>query len=216
MRECKHLTTPSQKKKTKKFTDFIHHQDIYYESLAHCRRKKMGHVLLFPFPAQGHIPPMLNLAELLSHAGVYVTILLTEHTHARLSCSSKALQRFSRVPRVRFRTIPDGLPEEDPRPFYQLMQLEETMRMKCRERYRELLVSVDDGQGIGAWPPVTCVVADGFLPLGLEVAEETKIPTMILRTSSACSVWAYYSIPELIRRGEFPFDGKILSHVCLR
>lgn len=171
---------------------------------------KPVHVLLFPFPAQGHILPMLNLAELLSRAGLAVTFLNTEHLHARFSRTSGAVDRLSRLPRFRFRTIPDGLPKEDPRPFLKLRDVVDSMSTRSRGEYKEILASSTDG-----WPPVTCVVADGFLPLSLEVAEELRIPTFLLRTSSACSVWAYYSVPELIKKGELPFKGTILILLLL-
>ena len=43
-----------------------------------------SHLLIFPFPAQGHINSMLMLAELLAFSGLNVTFLNSEYNHERL------------------------------------------------------------------------------------------------------------------------------------
>jgi hypothetical protein len=63
------------------------------------------HVLLFPFPAQGHVNPFLDLAERLSSSGVLCTLLLLSPAH---------FQTYARRPRtelLRFASL-DGLPAE--------------------------------------------------------------------------------------------------------
>lgn len=164
------------------------------------------HVLLFPYPAQGHVPPILKLAELVSNAGLYVTFVNTEDSHRRFLRTSSVFKRLSKWPMLRFRTIPDGLPEDEPRPFLQFLDIEESLRTRSRDPCRELLVPTG-GRDSDGWPLVSCVITDGILRLALEVAEEMEIPVMIVRTSSACSTWAYYSIPQLIKTGELPFHG---------
>jgi hypothetical protein len=56
------------------------------------------HVLVFPFPAQGHVNSMLKLAELLALAGLQVTFLNTDHNHDRLVCYTIVLACFTRFP----------------------------------------------------------------------------------------------------------------------
>nr|XP_010923184.1 7-deoxyloganetic acid glucosyltransferase [Elaeis guineensis] len=165
-----------------------------------------AHVLVSPFPAQGHVPPMLKFAELLAHAGLRVTFVNTDNIHRRFLASSPALQRLAGLPRFRFRTIPDGFPEDHPRPFLEFLDLEESLRTRSREHYRELLVPTDpDPDG---WPPVSCVVADGMLRLASEVAAEMEIPLIFFRTSGAGAVWAYLCVPDLIEGGVIPFPAE--------
>jgi hypothetical protein len=73
------------------------------------------HVLLFPFPAQGHVNSMLKLAELLPLAGLQVTFLNTDHNHNHLVCYTNVLARFACFPGFQFKIIPDGLLAEHPR-----------------------------------------------------------------------------------------------------
>ncbi|KAM2625254.1 hypothetical protein TB1_032136 [Malus domestica] len=54
--------------------------------------------------AQGHVTPMLNLAQLLCHVGIHVTFLNTEHIHCRLT-QRRALS--TRFPTLRFESILD-------------------------------------------------------------------------------------------------------------
>lgn len=164
----------------------------------------MPHVLMFPFPIQGHMPPMLKLAELLSNVGLYVTFVNTEYSHGRFMCHSSALARLEQRPRFRFRTIPDGLPKDDPRSALHFMVIEESLRVRSRESYRELLTPTS-GQDPDGWPPVSCVIADAVLPLALDVAEEVGIHVLIFRTGGACSFWAFHCIPELVKVGVIPF-----------
>ncbi|KAJ0978850.1 hypothetical protein J5N97_014324 [Dioscorea zingiberensis] len=160
------------------------------------------HVLIFPFPAQGHVTPMLSLAEILSLSGLRITFLNTEHIHRRLLRHSPALSRLARRRNnFRFLTIPDGLPEDDPRlSDVEFAKVQDSMKTSSRDQYKEMLTQEIDG-----WPPVTCVVADGTLHLANEVADEVGVPTLVFRTSSPCSCWVYQSLPTLLHDGVIPF-----------
>lgn len=70
------------------------------------------HAAFIPYPAQGHVTPMLKLAKLLHVRGFYITFVNTEFNHQRLlrlrgPDSLKGLDDF------KFETIPDGLPPSD-------------------------------------------------------------------------------------------------------
>jgi 7-deoxyloganetin glucosyltransferase len=68
------------------------------------------HAVCIPYPAQGHITPMLKLAKLL-HAdyGFHITFVNTHYNHRRL-LKSGALSPHLDVPDFHFESIPDGLP----------------------------------------------------------------------------------------------------------
>lgn len=73
------------------------------------------HVLIWPLPALGHVNSMLKLAELLSHAGIKITFLNSEHYHERLvRHSSDVFSRYMNLPGFQFKTITDGLPKDHP------------------------------------------------------------------------------------------------------
>ena len=70
------------------------------------------HAVCLPFPAQGHITPMLKLATILHARGFHVTFVNTEYNHRRL-VRSRGAAAVSGLRDFRFATIPDGLPPSD-------------------------------------------------------------------------------------------------------
>ena len=84
---------------------------------------KAPHVLIFPLPAQGHVNSMLNLAQLLSLAGLNITFLKTDHNHNFLVLHSNILHRFACFPGFQFKSIPDGLPDDHPRAGVRFMEM---------------------------------------------------------------------------------------------
>ncbi|KAM0941393.1 putative 7-deoxyloganetic acid glucosyltransferase [Dioscorea sansibarensis] len=160
-----------------------------------------AHVLIIPFPAQGHVTPMLSLAKLLSFSGVFTTFVNAESIHRRLTGSGLTDRR-----RLRLRTVPDPLSGDGgkvldsdfPSRFF---NFQESMRSGSTEAYKKLLTE----ELVGEWPPVTCVIADGILNFPIEVAGEVGIPTLVFRTTGPCSAWACGSIQSLIDHGIIPF-----------
>ncbi|KAI9128389.1 hypothetical protein K1719_001382 [Acacia pycnantha] len=70
------------------------------------------HVVITPFPLQGHINSFLKLAKVLHFKGFHITYVNTEHNHKRL-LNSRGAQALDGLPDFRFDTIPDGLPPSD-------------------------------------------------------------------------------------------------------
>ncbi|KAK3124876.1 hypothetical protein QOZ80_7BG0595250 [Eleusine coracana subsp. coracana] len=152
-----------------------------------------AHVLVFPWPRQGHINCMLQLATALAGADVHVTFLHTEHNLRHLAHASTAS-----YPRLRFLSIPDGLPDDHPRAVGDVV---------------ELGTSTGDIVELGTttpergFPPVTCVVADILLPWAGDIAEDLGVPALAFCASSACSFLAVLSVPKLLELGELPFPA---------
>ncbi|KAK3016292.1 hypothetical protein RJ639_007612 [Escallonia herrerae] len=70
------------------------------------------HAVCIPFPAQGHINPMLKLAKLLHRKGFHITFVHTEFNHQRL-LKSRGPDALRGLSSFRFETIPDGIPRLD-------------------------------------------------------------------------------------------------------
>ncbi|GFS31332.1 hypothetical protein Acr_00g0016840 [Actinidia rufa] len=71
------------------------------------------HAVCIPYPAQGHINPVLKLAKLLHSKGFHITFVNTEYNHKRL-LRSRGPAALASLPDFRFDTIPDGLPPPPP------------------------------------------------------------------------------------------------------
>ncbi|KAJ1290949.1 hypothetical protein BS78_02G281400 [Paspalum vaginatum] len=168
-----------------------------------------SHVLVFPFPVQGHINCMLHFATTLAGAGVHVTFLHTEHNLRRLGGRATSAPGS---PRLRFASVPDGLPDDHPRSVANLVELYRSLAAEATGPYRSLLApspttvgGVDQGSGFP--PVVTCLVADGLLPWAFDISEELRVPAIAFRTASACTFLAFLCVPKLLDLGDLPFPA---------
>ena len=163
-------------------------------------------VLLFPFPEQGHVNPFLKLAELLSLAGVHVTFLTTHFIHNRLLLHSNVQSRFETYPGFVFKAISDGLPDDHPRLGEKSIEFFISLYVVTKKLLRDMLASEELGSDLS--PSVTCIICDAALAeFTTDIATELKIPIIIFQVLSACSVWALFSIPNLVENGELPIRG---------
>ncbi|XP_039128196.1 7-deoxyloganetic acid glucosyltransferase-like [Dioscorea cayenensis subsp. rotundata] len=165
----------------------------------------VAHVLVFPFPAQGHLNSMLKLAELLSLSGLHITFLTTDYHYHRLCLHSPTHARLSRRPGFWFRSISDGLTDQRLRSADRILELYESLTYNSSSLFRDLLISNQNQDG---WPRITSLVVDGIMPFAMDVANDLGIPTIAFRTSSPCSIWTYFSLPSLVQAGEFPFPAE--------
>ncbi|XP_030450047.1 7-deoxyloganetic acid glucosyltransferase-like [Syzygium oleosum] len=161
-----------------------------------------SHVLILPFPAHGHIKPMLCLAKLLAAAGLRVTFLNTHHNHRRILPRSPSSSPSSLL---RFESISDGLPDDHPRSLELIEELLLSIKTAMKAHLREFLLSKS------AEPPVTCIIADGIMSIGIDVAEELSISAISFRTFSACCLWTNFCIPTLMHEGKLPFSDDDLD-----
>ncbi|KAF3441184.1 hypothetical protein FNV43_RR15096 [Rhamnella rubrinervis] len=158
------------------------------------------HVVLHPAPLQGHIKPMLCLAQLLSKAGFHATFLVTHHTFKLLPDLTALSANF---PNLHFQSISDGLPEDHSR------ALEFGSFSKIKPYFKHFLLNYSLGDNSMS-PPLTCIITDQYLPYTLDTAKELGIPIFSFVSHSACYLLAYLNISKLIEQGDhipFPDDN---------
>ncbi|XP_059298654.1 7-deoxyloganetic acid glucosyltransferase-like [Lycium ferocissimum] len=168
------------------------------------------HVLIFPLPLQGPVNCMLKLAELLClHQEIHVTFLNTEHIQQRLLNCTDVQIRFEKYPNFKFVTIPDGLPEDNPRNGEQVGKLIEGVEEVSNPLLREMVAC--GSLGPNSEKPITCLIVDGIFTFAVDVAKEVGIPLLYFDTISPCGLWTYLAVPKLIEAGEIPFKGNDLD-----
>ncbi|RZC53875.1 hypothetical protein C5167_012737 [Papaver somniferum] len=155
------------------------------------------HVVCIPFPAQGHINPMLKLAKLLHNKGIYITFVNTEFNHKRL-IKSRGVDSVKGLPDFQFHTIPDGLPPSDVDSTQDIDSLCFSTKKNCGAPFRNLLTKLDETPDI---PRVTCVVSDGHMSFTLAVAKEFGLPEYLFWTTSACGFMGYLHYRHLLEKG---------------
>ncbi|KAJ4715058.1 Glycosyltransferase [Melia azedarach] len=162
------------------------------------------HAVCIPYPAQGHVTPMMQLAKLLHSRGFHVTFVNTEFNHKRF-LRNKGPESLQGLPDFRFETIPDGLPPSNRDATQDIPALCESIRRTCLGPFLELLAKLNSSADV---PPVSCVVSDGVMGFGVEAARKVGIPDVQLWTASACGFMAYLQYDELVRKGIVPFGDE--------
>ncbi|KAL4179997.1 hypothetical protein AMTRI_Chr13g89950 [Amborella trichopoda] len=158
------------------------------------------HAVCIPYPAQGHVSPMMQLAKLLHSKGFHITYVNTEFNHKRL-LKSRGPDLSNGVPDFRFESIPDGMPETDLDATQDVPELSDHIRTCFLAPFRELVLRLN---GSGEVPKVTCFVIDGVTNFAQPVADELCVPKVIFWTASASGLWGYLQYTELIERGYVP------------
>lgn len=159
------------------------------------------HAVCIPFPAQGHINPMLKLAKILHSKGFHITFVNTEFNHQRLlkTQGSNTLNGYSSF---QFETIPDGLPPAENLDVTQdIPSLCKSTTETCLEPFKTLLSKLN---GTITTPPVSCIVSDGAMSFTLDAAGELGIPEVLFWTTSACGFLAYAHYNTLRENGFIP------------
>lgn len=162
------------------------------------------HAVCVPFPAQGHINPMLKLAKLLHFKGFHITFVNTEYNHKRL-LKSRGTNSLDGLPDFQFETIPDGLPPSDVADATQdIPSLCKYTSQTAFAPFRDLIAKLNSS---GIVPQVTCIVSDAIMSFTLDAAEEFGIPDALFWTPSACGVLGYTKCRSLLERGSIPVEG---------
>ncbi|CAH8262056.1 unnamed protein product [Arabidopsis lyrata] len=162
------------------------------------------HVVCVPYPAQGHINPMLKLAKILYVRGFHVTFVNTIYNHNRL-LRSRGPNALDGLPSFRFESIPDGLPETNVDATQDISALCDAVKKNCLTPFKELLRRINSQQNV---PPVSCIVSDGTMSFTLDAAEELGVPEVLFWTTSACGFMAYLHFHLFIEKGLCPLKDE--------
>ncbi|GAB2211519.1 hypothetical protein Droror1_Dr00024834 [Drosera rotundifolia] len=161
------------------------------------QQSQKPHVVCIPFPAQGHINPMMKLAKLLHHRGFHITFVNTDYSHKRL-LKSLGPSSLDGLPSFRFEAIPDGQPPSDNPDVISTLDF---MERTCLGPFMELVGSLDG-------PPVSCVIADAVLMFPVDAAEKLGVIIVQLWTSTASSFLGFMHCRDLLDRGLVPLKDE--------
>lgn len=162
------------------------------------------HAVCIPFPAQGHINPMLKLAMLLHHKGFHITFVNTEFNHQRL-LKSRGPKSLDGLPGFCFETIPDGLPPSDENATQDPLSLCLSTQKNCLLPLRRLLEKLDGS--CSSRLPVSCIIQDGIMSFAIVAAKEIGVPSVCFRTSPATILLLNKHYRQLEEKGLLPSKG---------
>lgn len=158
--------------------------------------KKKKKIILIPYPAQGHVTPMLKLASVLSNLGLQPVVITPEFIHRRISISDED--------GILYLSISDGLDEGGPRDFFSIERaMEENMPPVLEQLLRKMMIDDDDDGD------VACLVADLLASWALDVAAKCGVATAGFWPAMHATYRLIEAVPHLIRTGVISENGMI-------
>ncbi|KAB2021035.1 hypothetical protein ES319_D07G112300v1 [Gossypium barbadense] len=159
-------------------------------------RSSHPRLVLVALPFQGHINPMLQLGSILHSKGFSITVL---HTAFNSPIPSN-------YPEFGFLSIPDNLSEQlisadDLLPFISLLNL------NCGVPFQECLAKMVQKQEVENEPSIACSVYDECMYFCDAVAKCVKLPSIVLRTTSASTYLSRNAILQLKAEGVLTSQG---------
>uniref|UniRef100_A0A0D6QS53 Glycosyltransferase n=1 Tax=Araucaria cunninghamii TaxID=56994 RepID=A0A0D6QS53_ARACU len=142
------------------------------------------HVVVLPYPAQGHVNPMMEFSKRLASKNIHVTFVITEASRARM-LQAQGSVLASPLPDIQFETISDGLPVDFDR-HKDVQRVLGLLQTVGGQTFEELIHRLE-GEG----ESVSCIVYDSFLPWVPEIAKKLNIPSAFFWTQS-CAVYSIY------------------------
>ncbi|CAM0876312.1 unnamed protein product [Alopecurus aequalis] len=148
------------------------------------------HVMVLPFPAQGHVTPFMELSHRLVEQGFEVTFVNTEVDHALvLAALPEALRGIHLV------SIPDGLADDEDRK--DLKKLTDALSHHMPGHLEKLVAEME----AAGRPRVKWLVSDFSMGWSFEVAKKLGIRVASFWPASAANHTMTLKIPELIQDG---------------
>jgi hypothetical protein len=158
-------------------------------------------VVLVPFPAQGHVTPMLHLARALAAHGVVATVAVPDFIHRRIAGTKTDADVSDGVALA---SIPSGVADVvggDPPGF---AEFGHAMEHHMPAHLERLLLRVHDATGCR----VACVVIDVLASWAVPVAERCGVPAAGFWPAMLASYRVVAAIPELMDKGLISESGK--------
>ncbi|KAL0342474.1 UNVERIFIED_CONTAM: UDP-glycosyltransferase 83A1, partial [Sesamum calycinum] len=175
--------------------------------MADIAKGKRPHVLAVPFPAQGHVTPLMKLSRLIANHGIKVTFVNTQHIHHKILASlmlsdqdTKDKEEDSMV----LTSIPDGLPPDDDR--NDAFKLIESLRSTTAGSLTDLIHKINCSNSD---EKVSYIMADITMGWVLEVAERVGAEPVGFWPAAAATLAVTLHIPKLIEQGNFDGNGNI-------
>ncbi|GLJ31864.1 hypothetical protein SUGI_0641160 [Cryptomeria japonica] len=153
------------------------------------------HVILFPFLAQGHMIPLLDIAKVLAGCGLRVSYVTTHGNacHVRTSINEgRALSLDIHLVELEMpwvERLPQGCENMDSIPSLEIFILFLMTLKKLQEPFEKMLYQLIDEQ-----QPACCLIADLFFGWCNETAEKFQIPRLVFHGISSFALSVEYSL----------------------
>nr|XP_027098278.1 UDP-glycosyltransferase 83A1-like isoform X1 [Coffea arabica] len=151
------------------------------------------HVLAIPYPAQGHVLPLMELALCLVKSSIKVTFVNTEFDHKRVI---ESLSGEGNVPdMMHLVSIPDGLESWEDR--NDLGKLTKTIFRVMPAKLEALMEKINESET----EKITCLITDESMGWALEIAKKMGVKAVAFWPAAAAVLALELNIPKFIDDG---------------
>lgn len=158
------------------------------------------HVLVVPFPAQGHVTPLMKLSHQLAAHGVKVTFVNMEFFEARVLVAMSETDK-EQCP-IRLVSLRDGLePEDDRKDGFKLV---DSLKKVMPAQLIDLIEQINHSDNDEA---ITCVIADTTIGWTLDVANKMGLKQVAVWPAGPAGLALLLHIPKLIETGVIDING---------
>ncbi|KAL1322795.1 hypothetical protein HN51_067795 [Arachis hypogaea] len=171
-----------------------------------------AHVLAIPYPAQGHVIPLMELSHELIKHGIKVTFVNTHFVHNQIMKSLGEKTAFvGNNNEIELVSIPDGLDDVDNRnDLGKLTQsIFEVMPKKLEMLIEDINKKCESNK-------ITCLVADETFGWALEVAKNMGIKAVAFWPASASILALQFNIQKLLDDGLIDNDGEPIKDETIK
>nr|GLL26561.1 UDP-glycosyltransferase 83A1-like [Ipomoea trifida] len=163
------------------------------------------HIIAIPYPAQGHVIPLMELCLCLVKYGCKVTFVNSEFNHNRIIKSmSEADNAINMV------SVPDGLAVEEDR--NDIKKLKEAFFEVVPEKLEALIHNINES----VENRVSCLIADQHLGWALELAKKLGLQRVAFWPAATASLSMMFNIPKLLDDGIVGKNGEILRKESIK
>ena len=171
---------------------------LYKQAIENLEFGVMGsqpHVLVVPYPAQGHVAPLMKFSHQIVDHGMTVTFVSPEFIHERLTTTMPMKSSIRLVPFL------DGLEPGDDR--NDTIKLTNSFLEAMPGHFKDLIEKINKF----ADERISCVITDGMVVPALEVTEKMGIKRVVLWPIGPTTLAIILSIPKLLQDGIIDTQG---------
>ncbi|CAA3015387.1 UDP-glycosyltransferase 83A1-like [Olea europaea subsp. europaea] len=169
---------------------------------------KNPHVLLIPYPAQGHVLPLMEVALHLVKYGFKTTFVNSEFIHERVIKSMPETDNVRKL--IKMVSLPDGLESSDDR-----SDTGKLWASIVRVMPGEIKVLIERINGSES-DKISCIIADTSLGWAIEVAEKMGIKKVAFWPAASALFALLFKIPSLIDEGIIDSEGTPMKNQIIQ
>ena len=152
--------------------------------------------MLIPFPAQGHVAPLMKLSHQIVDYGIKVTFVSTEFINAILTTTMPVNSP------IRLVSLSDGLEPGDDQT--DALKLINSFREVKPDHFKDLIEKINESDDDDR---IICVIADVTVAWAFDVAEKIGIQSAAFWPNVPATLALILLIPKLIEDGIIDTQG---------